>query len=45
VRLLVGRISVTTLVHNDGTKDAKATISYSFPAVVQTRTVTGSWPR
>jgi site-specific DNA recombinase len=45
VRLLVGRITINTIVNEDGTKDAKATINYRFPAVVETRTATGSWPR
>jgi len=40
VRLLVGRITITTIVNEDGTKDAKATISYRFPGVVATRTGT-----
>lgn len=45
VRLLVAGITIKTVVNEDGTKDAAATISYRFPAVVETRTGTDSWPR
>jgi len=45
VRLLVGRITITTTVDEDGTKEAKAMINYRLPAVVETRTVTRSWRR
>ena len=38
VRLLVGRIVIRTTVNEDGSKDATATISYRFPAVLKTRT-------
>jgi site-specific DNA recombinase len=45
VRLLVGKIVVTTTVNDDGTKDLKASISYRFPNVAQTFTGRGSWRR
>ena len=45
VTLLIRRITITTLINDDGTKDAKAKIEYDFPAVVETRTGRGSWPR
>lgn len=45
VRVLVGRITITTTIDEDGTKDAHAMIDYKFPAAVETRTATGSWPR
>ena len=40
VRLLVGRINITTTVDEDGNKEAKATIMYNFPALVRTHTDT-----
>ena len=45
VRLLVGKISITTTINEDSTKDVSAMISYRFPGVLATRTGTGSWPR
>jgi len=41
-RLLVSRITITTVINDDGTKDAKATIRYRFPSVAETRTGTGA---
>jgi len=42
VRLLVAGIVIRTTVHEDGAKDAAATIHYRFPAVPATGTVRGS---
>jgi len=40
VGLLVGRITITTTVNDDGSKDAGAVIGYRFPTVLTTRTGT-----
>lgn len=45
VRLLVGQISITTTIDQEGTKDVIAMISYRFPGVLETRTGTGSLRR
>lgn len=42
VRLLAS-VVIQTTVSDDGKKSAKALVTYRFPAVVPTCTVTGSW--
>ena len=42
VRLLVGRITIATVINDDGTKDATATLSFRFPGTLETRTGMGS---
>ena len=45
VRLLVGRISISTIINDDGTKDATAVMGYRSPGALSTRSGTGSWRR